>query len=112
VSWTASSLRIEAAKVPEPFRVEKTKGQIALELLEQVRSEGLLFGDVVITDAAYAVAREFRKDLAQRRLSYITAVTSEMVVFTEEPRWVLPQPSTQGRPQTNPRLAEEGPRPI
>jgi SRSO17 transposase len=111
-SWTASPTRLEAAKVPEPFRVEKTKGQIALELLDQVRSEGLLPGDVVITDAAYGVSQELRKGLAERQLFYIAGVTSEMVVFTEEPRWVLPRPSTRGRPPTNPRLAEESPRPV
>jgi len=111
-SWTASPARLEAAKVPEPFRVEKTKGQIALELLDQVRGEGLLSGDVVITDAASGVAQEFREGLARRQLFYIAGVTSEMVVFTEEPRWVLPRPSTRGRPQTHPRLAEESSRPV
>jgi SRSO17 transposase len=111
-SWTDSPTRLEAAKVPAEFRVEKTKGQIALELLDQVRSEGLLPGNVVITDAAYGVAQEFREGLAQRQLFYIAGVTSEMVVFTEEPHWVLPQASSQGRPQTNPRLAEQSPRPV
>jgi SRSO17 transposase len=111
-SWTASPARLAAAGVPEPCRGEKTKGQIALELLDQVHGEGLLPGDVVITDAGYGVAREFREGVAQRQLSYIAGVTSEMVAFTEEPRWVRPQPSTQGRPRTNPRLAEDSPRPV
>jgi SRSO17 transposase len=111
-SWTASPARLEAAKVPAPFRVAKTKGQIALELLDQVRGEGLLHGNMVITDAGYGVAQEFREGLAQRQLFYIAGVTSEMVVFPEEPRWVWPRPSPRGRPPTNPRLAEESPRPV
>jgi SRSO17 transposase len=111
-SWTASPARLEAAKVPAPFRVARTKGQIALELLDQVLSEGLLPGDVVITDAAYGVAQEFREGLARRQLFYIAGVPSEMVVFAEQPRWVSPRPATRGRPQTNPRLAEESPRPV
>ena len=111
-SWTASPERLKAAGVPESFHAEKTKGQIALELLDQVRSEGLLPGNVVITDAGYGVSQEFRQGLAQRQLYYIAGVTSEMVVFTEEPRWELPQPSPRGRPQTHPRLAEAGPRPV
>jgi SRSO17 transposase len=111
-SWTASPARLAAAGVPEPYRGQKTKGQIALELLDQVRGEGLLPGDVVITDAGYGVAQEFREGVAQRQLSYIAGVTSEMVVFTEEPRWVRPRPSTQGRPRTNPRLAEDSPQPV
>jgi SRSO17 transposase len=111
-SWTGSPERLEAAGVPERYRQERTKGQIALELLDQVRREGLLPGDLVIADAGYGVAQEFREGLAQRQLFYIAGVTSEMVVFTEEPGWVPPQSSTKGRPRTNPRLAEEGPRPV
>src|SRR3954471_3890647 len=111
-SWAASPKRLEEAKVPESFRGEKTKGQIALELLDQVRGEGLRPGDLVITDAGYGVSQAFSEGLAGRKLFYIAGVTSEMVVFTEEPRWVLPQVSTRGRPRTTPRLAEEGPRPV
>src|SRR4051812_24351741 len=111
-SWTASPKRLEEAKVPESFRGEKTKGQIALELLDQVRGEGLRPGDLVITDAGYGVSQAFREGLAGRKLFYIAGVTSEMVVFTEEPRWELPGPSTGGRPRTKPRLAEASPRPV
>src|SRR5690349_21336454 len=73
-SWTTSPARLDEANVPEAFRQAKTKGQIALELLDQVRSEGLLPGDVVITDAAYGVAQEFRAGLAQRGLFSIAGV--------------------------------------
>jgi SRSO17 transposase len=111
-SWTGSPERLEAAGVPERYRQERTKGQIALDLLDQVRREGLLPGDVVIADAGYGVAHEFREGVAQRQLFYIAGVTSEMVVFTEEPQWELPESSTRGRPRTNPRLAEGGPRPV
>jgi len=111
-SWTSSPERLKEAKVPEPFWGEKTKGQIALELLDQVRGENLLPGNMLITDAGYGVSQEFREGVAQRQLFYIAGVTSEMVVFTEEPRWVLPDPSTRGRPRSNPRLAEESPRPV
>ena len=88
-SWTSSPERLEAAGVPAQYRRERTKGQIALELLDQVRGEGLLPGDVVITDAGYGVSQDFREGLEQRQLFYIAGVTSEMVVFTEEPRWDL-----------------------
>jgi SRSO17 transposase len=111
-SWTAAPGRLAAAQVPAPFRAEKTKGQIALELLDQVRGEGRLPGNVVITDAGYGVAREFREGLAERGLFYIAGVTAEMVVFTEGPRWVPPRTATGGRPRTNPRLAEGSPRPV
>src|SRR3954454_13535126 len=54
-SWTASPARLEAAGVPERYRQERTKGQIALDLLDQIRCDKLLPRTVVITDAAYGV---------------------------------------------------------
>jgi SRSO17 transposase len=111
-SWTDSPKRLDAAGVPPQYRRERTKGQIALELLDQVRAEGVLPGDVVLTDAGYGASQDFREGLERRGLYYIAGVTSEMVVFTEEPRWVAPAPATGGRPQSNPHLADDSPRPV
>jgi SRSO17 transposase len=111
-SWTKSPKRLKAAGIPKATRDEKTKGQIALELLDQVRGEGLLPGGVVVTDAGYGVSQSFREGLAQRGLFYVAGVTPEMVVFTEEPRWVAPEPSTGGRPRSRPRLADDSPCPV
>jgi SRSO17 transposase len=111
-SWTGSPERLDAAGVPPQSRREQTKGQIALELLDQVRSEGVLPGDVVLADAGYGAAQDFREGLGRRGLSSIVGVTSEMVVFAEEPRWVMPEAATGGRPRSNPRLADDSPRPV
>src|SRR5262249_1772606 len=98
---------------PEEYRQGQTKGEIALALLDQVRSEKLLPGNLVITDAGYGVSRAFRQGLEARQLFYIAGVTPEMVVFTEPPRWVWPKgPAHRGRPQTRPHLAEDNPRPV
>lgn len=110
-SWTGDPDRLEKAGVPTAARAFKTKGQIALELLDQVRNEGLP-GQVVVTDAGYGVSGAFRDGLAERGLSYIVGVTGDMVVFAEEPRWETPKPSGPGRPATRPRLAADSPRPI
>jgi SRSO17 transposase len=111
-SWTASPKRLDAAGVPPQYRREQTKGQIALELLDRVRAEGMLPGDVVVTDAGYGASQEFREGVERRGLFSIAGVTSEMVVFTEEPRWVAPAQATGGRPRSNPRLADDSPRPV
>ena len=74
-SWTDSPERMERAGVPAEYRHEQTKGQIALELLDQVRGEGLLPGGVVITDAGYGVSQEFRQGLERRGLFYIAGVS-------------------------------------
>jgi SRSO17 transposase len=109
--WLGDAKRLEKAGVPEEHRRALTKGQIALELLDLVRSEGLP-GRVVVADAGYGVSGPFRDGLAQRGLQYIVGVTDEMVVFEQEPAWVAPGPGRAGRPRSRHRLAEGSPRPV
>jgi SRSO17 transposase len=112
-SWIEDEGRLDQAGVPEEFRQFKTKGQIALELLDTVRGEGLP-GWLALADAGYGVSEEFRAGLERRGLKYIVGVTDEMVVFTEKPQWERPRPTerTGGRPRRRPRLAEGSPRPM
>ena len=86
-SWTTAPERLELAGVPQAYRQGRSKGEIALDLLDQIRGEGLLPGSLVITDAGYGASQPFREGLQQRGLFYIAGVTPEMVVFTEEPHW-------------------------
>ena len=83
-SWVTDDGCLKRAGVPQEHRRERTKGQIALELLDQVRGEGLP-GRVVLADAGYGVSGDFRQALADRGLHYIAGVTDEVVVFTAAP---------------------------
>jgi SRSO17 transposase len=115
-AWVADADRLVWAGVPAEFRREQTKGQIALDLLDQVRAEGLP-GRVVLADAGYGASGEFRRALADRGLHYIAGVTDEAVVFTEPPAWDRPAGRggvgpAGGRPQSNPQLRPGTPRPV
>src|SRR5690606_1889828 len=104
-SWTGDPARLDEVGVPGAERRPLSKPRIALELLDRVRAEGWP-GQVVVADAGYGVSQDFRDGLEQRGLHYIVGVTEEMVVFTEEPRWVVPPGSGRGRRPTRPRLAD------
>lgn len=115
-SWTNDESRLDEAGVPGPSRQFKSKGLIALELLDMVRGEGLP-GWLVVADAGYGVSEDFRSGLARRGLTYIVGVTDEMVVFSQEPTWEPPGPADRprgagGRTRTRPRLAEGSARPV
>src|SRR6478672_6607573 len=92
--WLSDKDRLDKAGVPQSERRTLTKPQIALELLDSVRAEGLP-GRAVVADAGYGVSEDFRDGLETRQLSYIVGVTGEFVVFTEEPRWQMSQPMGQ-----------------
>jgi SRSO17 transposase len=109
--WLGDPKRLDKAGVPEDQRRPLTKGEIALELLDRARGEGLP-GGLVVADSGYGVSGPFRDGLARRGLHYIVGVTDEMVAFTEQPRWVAPEAATGGRPRKRPRLAEGSPRPV
>lgn len=115
-SWAADAGRLKRAGVPQEHRRERTKGQIALDLLDQVRAEGLP-GRVVLADAGYGVSGDFRQALADRGLHDVVGVTDEAVVFTAPP--VGDRPAGRGgvgpvggRPQSNPQLRPDSPRPV
>jgi SRSO17 transposase len=109
--WLGDKKRLDRAGVPEAERRPLSKGQIALELLDEVRAEGLP-GRIVVADAGYGVSGDFRDGLQRRGLQYIVGVTDEMVVFTEPPTWEEPKAGTGGRPRKRHRLAEGSPRPV
>jgi SRSO17 transposase len=109
--WLGEARRMDQAGVPQAERRPLTKPEIALELLDRVRAEGLP-GWAVVADAGYGASGDFRDGLAARQLSYVVGVTADFVVFTRQPRWELPAPSGRGRPRTRPRLADGSPRPI
>ena len=110
-SWLCDERRLDRAGVPEGQRRTLSKPQIALELLDRVRGEGLP-GWAVVADAGYGVSGDFRDGLQARDLSYIVGVTEDFVVFTGQPRWEQPAWSGRGRRPTRMQLAEGSPRPI
>src|SRR2546423_1598233 len=114
-SWLKDEARLDKAGVPQGERRQLSKPEIALELLDRVRAEGLP-GWAVVADAGYGVSGDFRDGLDERKLSYIVGVTEDFVVFRQEPKWEHPGTSgpagAGGRPRTRPRLAEGSPRPV
>src|SRR5262245_373539 len=110
-SWTSDPERMDAAGVPDEFCAHKTKGEIALELLDGVRREGIA-GRVVVADAGYGNSGDFRDGLAARRLRYVVGVMPDTVVFAREPRWVRPPRPRRGRTSAKWVLAGDSPRPV
>jgi len=109
--WLEDPARLDEAGVPVTERRALTKPEIALELLDRVRGEGLP-GRTVVADAAYGVSPTFRNGIAARGLVYIVGVTGDHVVFPKQPRWVVGSPNPRGRPPTRGYLAPDNPPPV
>jgi SRSO17 transposase len=109
-SWTDDTQRMSAAGVPEGFRAHRTKGQIALELLDRVRAEGIT-GGTVVADLGYG-GSFVRDGLAERGLRYVMGVPNDCLVFPQEPRWVHPPCRRRGMTSRRWVLAPNAPEPV
>jgi SRSO17 transposase len=89
---------MEAARVPPQYQAPRTKNEIALELLDQVHTEGLLHR-AVVADAGYGIGVDFRRGLEQRGVVYVVGIAGNEAVLTEPPSWsVKPELVGRGRP--------------
>jgi SRSO17 transposase len=86
--WTNDPRRMEEAGIPKHV-VFKTKWQLALEIVDQVRSWQLP-DRIVLADAAYGDVTEFRDALEQRNLPYVVGVSSNLGVWGKPPKTSIP----------------------
>jgi SRSO17 transposase len=83
-SWTQDAERRAQASIPAEVQFRK-KWELALELLEEARGWGLRCG-VVLADAGYGEATEFRQALETRQFAYALGIPSTVRVWTKPPR--------------------------
>jgi SRSO17 transposase len=99
---------MQAVRVPLAYQTARTKEQIALELLDQVRAEGLRH-QAVVADAGYGLSVDFRRGLEERGEAYVVGVTGQEVVFVEPPTWKVAVDTRRGRPPTRHYVADDAP---
>jgi SRSO17 transposase len=81
--WINNPIRREKAGIPKEVTF-KTKTNLALELLDEVKAWGLQ-DRVVLADSAYGDAYEFREGLRNRQLNYVVQVSGDLTGWTEDP---------------------------
>jgi SRSO17 transposase len=81
--WMKDGVRLKKAGVPEDLTF-KTKLELALDLIDEVRGWGLQ-DRVVLADSAYGGAYEFRRGLRARELDYVVQVEAGMTAWTKDP---------------------------
>ena len=92
--WMAHANRLDAAGVPAGRREGRSKGVIALELLDEARSEG--WPALPVTGGAvFGADRAFREALAARGLTYLFDAPTDVELTEGETLW----PAGGGRVQ-------------
>src|ERR1700741_5399266 len=94
--WTDDAQRCNKAGIPESERVFKTKSQLALEIVEQARRNGMRFGWVG-ADAGYGSGPDFLFALDDAGESFLIDVHKSFVIYEVDPQSTIPGPSRNGR---------------
>lgn len=104
--WTSDPARCEAAGIPEEEQRFRTKPQLALEMVDNAKANGLRFGCVSF-DAFYGNVPEFVEGLFEREMRFVGAVHKGQLVYEENPRPYLPRRKTgRGRKYTRYKARE------
>ena len=94
--WTADPQRCNRAGIPESEQVFKTKNQLALEIVEQARRNGVRFGWVG-ADAGYGSGPDFLFALEDGGHNFLVDVHKSFMVYEIDPQPTIPpEPSSKG----------------
>lgn len=97
-SWARDGKRREEAGIPKEV-VFKTKWQLSLDMIDQVRAWGLA-NRIVVADAGYGDTTEFRDELEARQLPYVVGISSTTGVWSKPPQAQVPRYQGRGAPAT------------
>jgi SRSO17 transposase len=96
-SWAKDSKRRLAAGVAKDVKFQ-TKWQIALDMIDSLRAEGLPPAPI-LADAGYGVVTAFRDALTERQIPYVVGISGETTVWPPGLEPLPPKRSSgKGRP--------------
>lgn len=98
-AWTSDPDRLDAAGVPEAFKVSRTKPQIALAEIDRLMTQGVRFR-TVLADAGYGLSAPLRQGLSARGLTWAVGIPKHQKVYRADVSLVFPV-TGGGRPRKN-----------
>lgn len=93
--WINDAVRRGKAGIPEEVTF-KSKPELALDLIDEVRSWGLS-DRLVLADSAYGDGYGFRQGLRGRKLHYVVQVSGDMTAWIEDPHPAEPPMKRGGK---------------
>jgi SRSO17 transposase len=102
--WASNAKRRATAGVPDEIQF-KTKWQIALEQLDAALAAGVR-RHLMLADAGYGDATEFRSGIEERGLHYVVGVSGVPTIWRPGITPAVPSSPTVGRPATRPKAKQ------
>jgi SRSO17 transposase len=105
-AWASEPARCDRVKVPIEERVHRTKCELALEMVKAAR-ERQLGHQWVGGDAIYGNNQELCSALEELGEVFLMDVSSNLVVWAEDPQPQPQEPPIRGRPRTRAKAGNE-----
>jgi SRSO17 transposase len=96
--WATDRARCKAAGIPDDVGFQP-KWHLGLDLIDHARAWGLP-DRLVVADAGYGDATEFRDGLEARGLAYVVGIAATVRVWTRPPEATVPPSRGRGQPPT------------
>ncbi len=96
--WATDRARRKAAGIPDDVGFQP-KWHLGLDLIDHARAWGLP-DRIVVADAGYGDATEFRDGLEARHLAYVVGIAATVGVWTRPPKATVPPYRGRGQPPT------------
>jgi SRSO17 transposase len=93
--WIDDPRRCRKAGIPKEEQVFRTKTELALEIVDDAREQGLQFAWVGV-DSGYGKEPGFLHALAERRLTFMAGIHRDMRIALEDPRETATGPGEKG----------------
>ena len=97
--WTSDQERCEKSKIPVDNRVFQTKSAIGLDLIKNLRNQGVRF-KWVTADGVYGGDTTFLRQLEENGETFVMDVRSNQRIFLQDPNPQIPPAPENGRPTT------------
>jgi SRSO17 transposase len=97
--WIIDEARCLRAGIPKKDIVFKTKPQLAIEMIKELKDEGVEYGWVG-ADALYGRNFDFRDSIADMGLKYVVDIQKDHPIYLEEPHLYIPQKSRRKTTKT------------
>lgn len=99
-SWTGDPNRSELAGVPEEHIVQKSKCDLALEIVKHARGNGITYNWVGV-DGGYGKDPAFLRNLADANEIFVADVHKDQRIYLEDPNPIVPEAkSNRGKKPT------------
>ena len=98
--WTSNPARCRKAGIPEAERKQRSKSELALEMVRHQKALGLRYAWVG-ADGGYGKEPAFLRGLEAMGEVFVVDVHKDQQIYLEDPRPILPESTTtRGRPRS------------